>query len=171
MPNSNVANVRNNQGEISAIHGMGSRNTGSVVYRIIGFLQWFFWLMYEIMITKPLRAFYFEGPIWQNQSPEEICFGMTGVPAKHWTLTEQNQLQCQIEMDRRFHSWERTTMTVVYFTMLSFTVLFMMFSCFRFMFGDGRDRKGGCGCSSNPVTKEELIDIIRQMSKAATPPR
>lgn len=117
------------------------------------------WLTYDILVTRPLRAFYFEGPIWKNQPPEEICYEMTGVEASHWVSSPENIARCQMEMDRRFQSWDRTAMTVMHFALLTFVAIRLLCCC---ACGWRRNR---CGCKfdgeAKLVTREELREMLK----------
>lgn len=137
---------------------------GGMLSDAMGAVVWMLWLVYEWTVTRPLRSFYFEGPIWHNQPPEEICYGMTGVEARHWTSSDENAIQCAIEMERRFHSWDRTLMTVIYFTMLTVILLRVACCC---VFGRWSSRRssddigggGGprCGCRTIDDTNSRFV--------------
>lgn len=132
---------------------------------------WAVWFTYDLLVTRPLRTFYFEGPIWKNQPAEEICYEMTGVEARHWTMTPENMARCHLEMERRFMSWDRTAMTVAYFALLTFLLIRLVCccSCFcdRFPSSSSRRYHHDCGCESRPVTKEEMADAIRAAISAS----
>jgi hypothetical protein len=140
---------------------------GSLISKAIpNFLSSAVWFTYDILVTRPLRAFYFEGPIWRSQPPEEICYEMTGVEARHWTSSPDNIARCQMEMDRRFQSWDRTAMTIMHFALLTFVVVKLVCCCAC----SRPDRPGGhpCGCNfdhsagdARLVTREELRSMLR----------
>lgn len=129
---------------------------------IPGFLLSALWFIYDILITRPLRAFYFEGPIWHNQPPEEICYEITHVEARHWISSPENIAQCQIEMERRFQSWDRTAMTIMHFALLTFVVVKLMCCCTCGR-PEWRDRRHVCGCANDArlVTRDELRNMLR----------
>jgi hypothetical protein len=112
--------------------------------------------VYSVLITQPLRTFYFEGPFWHNQAPEEICYEMTGVEARHWTSTPENVMQCAAEMERRFHSWDRTAMTVLYFTFLTLVTIKLSRLCGSLLFGRTEDQT---------ITRTELRHMIQMELK------
>jgi hypothetical protein len=126
-------------------------------------LTWLVWLAYETVVTGPLRAFYFEGPIWQSQPPEEICFGMTGVEARHWKSSPENAAQCELEMERRFHSWDKTVMTSMYFAALTVVLLRLLVCCFGT--APAACRRAPCDCeldetNTRRITREELARLL-----------
>jgi hypothetical protein len=170
--------------EISVIPQLPSNNYLSDVTSM---LTWFVWLAYELLITRFLRIFYFEGPIWHNLPPEEICSKMTGVDARHWTLSADNIIECQIQMERRFHSWDRTVMTVFYFSVLTLITLRLLILAWHWCFWkfSYSHSLSSSGCTSNSqcshcnhnmdvsnsklISKEELISIMREAS--SSPPK
>lgn len=113
---------------------------------------------YDFLITKPLRIFYFEGPVWKSQPSEEICFQMTGVESKFWS---NNMRQCQVEMERHFRSWDRTVLTVMYFSILTFVVIRVLY----WLTGSRNIHQCHCTmpgnlCDSRLVTREELARLF-----------
>ena len=85
---------------------------------------------YDLLITKPLRIFYFVGPVWGDLPAEEICSRMTGVAAQWWKETPDRMEQCAGLTGRQFHSFDAGVMTSVYFAALTFAVLQLTCNCF-----------------------------------------
>ena len=86
--------------------------------------------MYYITITRPLRAFYFEGPIWGNVLPEQVCSLLTnGVPSDWWNKTDDRMVECQRLLNTKYHSFEVTIMCVLYFATLGFAALYVICRC------------------------------------------
>jgi hypothetical protein len=119
------------------------------------------WFVYDMMITRPLRAFYFEGPIWHNHPPEEVCYEMTGIEARHWTSTPDNLARCQLEMERRFQSWNRTAMTTMYFAMLAFVAIKVACCCCCGGFRSSSAKMCSCDGDGRLATKAELKEILQ----------
>jgi hypothetical protein len=138
------------------------------------------WFMYDVLVARPLRAFYFEGPIWHNQPPEEICYELTGVEARHWVSSPENIARCQMEMERRFQSWDRTAMTIMHFTLLTFVVIKLICccKCGRPEWTDDRHCARQCNCNfghnsdeARLVTREELRDMLRTAMRDQSTPK
>lgn len=154
--------------EISETTPAPATTWGSVTCTIPGILSSLIWGAYDILVTRPLRLFYFEGPIWHNQPPEEICYEMTGVAANHWTASPENIARCQIEMDRRFQSWDRTAFTVMHFSLLVFVIVKLICCCSCSLPSWRPSETTQCTCqfSHNAdggrlVTREELCEMLR----------
>lgn len=106
---------------------------------------------YDILVTRRLRAFYFD-TIWGNLPSWQVCAEMTHTNADHWAKTPENIADCQIEMERRFVSWDRAAMTAIWFALLAFVSVKIMCCCWNLDFLPGRNRGGrgacNCGCCS-----------------------
>ena len=87
------------------------------------------WKVYDVLVTNPLRVFYFKGAWWHNVPIAEVCFQMSGVEAKWWGATDEHMSECQNLAERNFESWDATVMTTLYFTGLSFVVVYMFCNC------------------------------------------
>lgn len=120
------------------------------------------WWLYDALITRPLRMFYFEGPIYRGQPPEEICYEITKTESKHWVASPENIVQCQLEMERRFRSWDRSALTFIHFALLSFIVIRLMCYCFC-------KRNDICHCQSGSAgnAKTITVDELREMLRNA----
>jgi hypothetical protein len=112
--------------------------------------------IYSLLITRPLRKLYFEGPVWKNQLPEEICFQMTGVSATHWAASEENMRTCYLEMEKRFRTWDTTVMSSIYFLVLAM-VITRIVCCCSLPRLHRRERL---------VSPEELRMLIQEISKS-----
>lgn len=84
---------------------------------------------YNAIVILPLRKLYFEGPIWRNQRPEDICFQLTKVSADHWRSTPANMGQCLEELEKNFASWSTTATYGIYFSLLTLFAV-RLFCCF-----------------------------------------
>ncbi len=85
--------------------------------------------MYYITITQPLRVFYFEGPVWGNIAPEQVCFTLTGVASDWWNKTDDRINECHRLLNTKFHSFEMTIICVLYFASLGFAVIYFICRC------------------------------------------
>lgn len=88
------------------------------------------WWLYEKTITNPLRVLYFNGFIWGNMPEDEICHSLTGVPAVWWSGDPEHMEKCIELLERKFHSWDVSVMSCMYFTLLLFVVLHVLCTCF-----------------------------------------
>jgi hypothetical protein len=84
-------------------------------------------------VTKPLRVFYFVGPVWHNMTPTEICHSLTGVDASWWAATPDRLLQCEELLARHFVSFDATVVYTAYFALVGLAVgtLVCRFCCIR----------------------------------------
>lgn len=82
------------------------------------------WWLYGQMISAPLRCFYFKGPWWGNVPIPEICFRMTKIEARFWNSSDAARLECNALTERQFEMWDSTVMVVLYFTALTWFVLY-----------------------------------------------
>jgi hypothetical protein len=158
------------QTKITLLH-QSYDNVGDGLFNLItGFMN----LAYDMLITRMLRVFYFQGPGWKNRSPEEICYEITnGVDARHWTSTEANYEWCQYELERRFQYWNVTVKSISYFTALSFAISSLIYCCCSHcMSSPNRSHHDACNCTfSNAITRDELKDVLLQvMRHQAVPP-
>lgn len=132
---------------------------------VLGVVTGAAWFAYDVLVSKPLRAFYFEGPIWHNQPSEEICYEMTGVEARHWASTPENLARCEVEMERRFKSWDRTAMTIMHFALLAFAIVRVACCCCCYAprphFRCSCDGRG----ESHVASREELRELLREAVK------
>lgn len=89
-----------------------------------------FLTLYHILVTEPLRKFYFVGPWWGNIPDTEICARMTGVDAAWWAATADRMAECDTLLERQFESWDATIMIALYFAILSFFFFNLLCNCF-----------------------------------------
>lgn len=89
--------------------------------------KWSFFGIWNLVITKPLRLFYFMGPIWRNKPYYDICAQMTGVKSTDWI---KNPDACFEKLEQDFVSWDITVLTVSYFLVLYFIVAYTLWNCF-----------------------------------------
>lgn len=92
------------------------------------FMAVLLWIYCKV-VTDPLHAFYFQGPIWHNIAPESMCFELTKVDSAWWNVEASRMAKCQELLNARFRSFETTVMCVLYFASLAFTVLYLVFCC------------------------------------------
>jgi len=94
-----------------------------------GFVVRGFSKLYYSMITRPLEYFYFAGPVWQNIPPQEICNAMTEnkLGSVFWL---QHPEACLDMLHRGFVSWDTKVTTMLYFTVLGFTTVYLTMNCF-----------------------------------------
>lgn len=83
---------------------------------------------YHWIITRPLRYFYFVGPVWKNMPFEEICNQMTQgkLGADHFRV---NMDICVDMLERNFVSWDVGLITSLYFAVLGFIVVYSSYNC------------------------------------------
>lgn len=86
-------------------------------------------MMYDLIITRQLRIFYFVGPWWHNAPLSEICHDLTGVESKWWEASEDRMLECKQLTEREFTSWNATITTVLYFAILGFLIVSLILQC------------------------------------------
>jgi hypothetical protein len=153
--------------KISLLHQSYDNVGGGFFNLITGFMD----LAYDVLITRMLRIFYFQGPGWHNRSPEEICYEITnGVDARHWTSTEANYEWCQYELERRFQYWNVTVKSISYFAALSFAISSLVCCCCSHCISrPNQSHRGACDCTfSNAITRDELKDVLLQVMRQQT---
>jgi hypothetical protein len=121
------------------------------------------WGVYDTLITRPLKRFYFMGPVWKNEKPENICYSLTKTDASFWTATPENMDKCIETLEKNFKSWDVTVMTSLYFFVLTFVSVKLLFCIFYprpsticHCHGEGTNRA---------VTVDELKQILREMQQ------
>lgn len=121
------------------------------------------WFVYDTLITRQLRIFYFEGYVWGGESFDKVCYKMLGMEPEHWTMSPENIARCRDEMERRFQSWDKTAMSVVYFAMLTYIVIRLASYCCSFT----KWRSTSCDYhkfeNTQMVTRKELRDLLRNI--------
>jgi len=85
--------------------------------------------IFDLLITEPLRAFYFNGPIWWNLSNEQVCFELTGVDGSWWKQTPDRYSQCESLLHTRFTSFEVTILCLLYFIAMGSLVAYIVCRC------------------------------------------
>lgn len=115
--------IQNSNGTVVSII---TKYTAATATTAIGVGLW----LYEKTITNPLRVLYFTGFVWGNMPSDEICHSITGVPAVWWSENPEHMMTCNDLLERKFHSWDASVMTCIYFTFLTFIVLQLMCTCF-----------------------------------------
>ena len=85
--------------------------------------------IYEKLITDPLKTFYFIGPVWENKTPAQICFELTGVDSAWWNGTSDRIQECHALLSKKYISFEATVLCSLYFAALSFIVLYLLCRC------------------------------------------
>jgi len=103
-----------------------------IIFFILSGIAAFCWV-YEKVITDPLRVLYYVGPVWQNKSPAEMCYILTGMtlPQTHWTDTDYNKAECAALLERQFKFWSNSFYSVFYFTVVFFVVSQLLWQTWR----------------------------------------
>ena len=96
-------------------------NTGTVCGAAAAGIGWWF---YNLLISSPLRCFYFKGIWWGNIPISEICFRMTKSPASFWNGSDVARAECKALTEQQFEMWDSTVMVVLYMTALTWLVLY-----------------------------------------------
>lgn len=72
----------------------------------------------------PLQILYFHGPalgsygFWNGKAKEDICAQLTLMPAKAWSQSTGMDMECEILLEKKFHSFYIS----ILFSMYIFTV-------------------------------------------------
>jgi hypothetical protein len=85
--------------------------------------------IYAKLVTEPLRAFYFIGPIWWNQTPSQMCFQLSGVDPSFWSSTESGSKECELLLSKKFNTFETTVMCLIYSASITFLLLYTCCRC------------------------------------------
>lgn len=124
--------------------------------RLDSIIRWGLTTLYDSLLVKPMRDLYFNGYVWRNHKPEDVCYEITGVSAQFWKSSKENMKQCEDEMNRSFETWY-IIVTRVTFLILLFLMIIMIMS--RIVCCCGRNNNK---VVQTPVNPEELRRIIAE---------
>ena len=76
--------------------------------------MWITFYIYNMVITNPLKYFYFVG-YHEGMPANELCGRLFGGDAWFWNATELTRSQCDVMIERNFNSWTSYLFTLLYF--------------------------------------------------------
>lgn len=131
---------------------------------IVGWLSsWLFYILYaiyDIMVRKPLRSFYFQA-MYEGKNPEDICAQVSGLPAAFFTKTPENMAECDVKMEKLFRSWDCAAMFLVHFSLLTFITvrIILCLTCGRGHDGGRHHDRCNCGPCNHANSTDRVISV------------